>query len=98
VDLQKLANQAREIVDQRGGPESVKEDAEELLDIAKGQGSISDKLKAAAQAVKEPGAHGDPQAPATGQAGSPASADEIGGPGREGADAAGQPYQPPGAR
>ncbi len=95
--MEETRQSGKEIVDQRGGTESVNEDAEELLDIAKRQGSMSDKLKAAAQAIQEPGAHRDPQAPATGQAGSPASAEETGEPGSQGADEPAQPYQPPGA-
>ncbi len=67
MDWKKLAAQAKAIVDQRGGPESVKEDAEELMDIAKGQGSMSDKLKSAAEAVKEPGAHQDVSSTPAGQ-------------------------------
>ncbi len=51
-----MANRAREIVEKRGGPQSVKEDAEELQEIAKGQGTMSDKLKRAAQAIKDPAA------------------------------------------
>jgi hypothetical protein len=56
VDLKRLTNRAKDLVDKRGGPESVKEDAGELRDIAKGQGSLKDKAKAAADAIKEPGA------------------------------------------
>ena len=41
------------------GPESVKQDAEELKGIAGGQGSLTDKAKAAAAAIKEPGAADD---------------------------------------
>jgi hypothetical protein len=54
---QKVAEQAKKAIDARGGSESLKQDAEELRNIAKGQGSAKDKLKAAAQAIKEPGAH-----------------------------------------
>jgi hypothetical protein len=56
MDLRKLADQAKRVVDKRGGPESLKEDAQELRDIADSPGSASDKLKAAAQAIKQPGA------------------------------------------
>ena len=67
MDWKKLAGEARQVVDKRGGPESVKEDAEELKDIAQGKGTVAEKLKAAAQALKEPGAHEDataqPQSP-----------------------------------
>jgi hypothetical protein len=51
----KLALQAKKTIDARGGTESLKEDAQELRDIARGQGSAKDKLRAAAQAIKAPG-------------------------------------------
>jgi hypothetical protein len=58
VNLRRLADRAKNIVDKRGGTGSLKQDAEELKDIAKGEGSVKDKAKAAADAVKEPGAPG----------------------------------------
>lgn len=71
MDWQKLANQAKEVIDKRGGAQSVQEDAEELRGIVQGQGSMTDKLKAAAQALKEPGAHHEPTA--DGGGGAPAA-------------------------
>jgi hypothetical protein len=59
MDLKRLANKAKELVDRRGGTESLKEDAAELKDIATGQGSVSDKAKEAVEAVKDPGAAGE---------------------------------------
>jgi hypothetical protein len=58
VNLRRLADQAKKIVERRGGTDALKEDAEEVKDIAKGEGSLKDKAKAAADAVKEPGAPG----------------------------------------
>lgn len=55
MDLKRLTNRAKDLVDKRGGADSVKQDASELRDIAKGQGTLKDKAKAAAQAVKKPG-------------------------------------------
>jgi len=55
MDLKKLFNKGKKMVDDRGGVDSLKEDAQELAGIAKGKGSISDKAKEAAAAVKEPG-------------------------------------------
>jgi hypothetical protein len=55
MDFKKLANKAKETIDKRGGVESLKADAEELKRAAKGKGSLSDKAKAAAQAIKDPG-------------------------------------------
>jgi hypothetical protein len=58
MDFKKLADKAKETIDKRGGVESLKADAEELKKVAKGKGSLSDKAKAAAQAIKDPGARG----------------------------------------
>jgi hypothetical protein len=61
VNLRRLADQAKKIVDRRGGTDALKEDATELKDIATGEGSMKDKAKAAADAVKDPGAPGEEQ-------------------------------------
>jgi hypothetical protein len=58
MDFKKLANKAKETIDKRGGVDSLKADAEELKKVAKGKGSLSDKAKAAAQAIKDPGERG----------------------------------------
>jgi len=52
----KARKQAEDAVEKRGGTEALKADAAELKDIAKGEGSIKDKAKRAADALKEPGA------------------------------------------
>ena len=44
------------LLDERGGLDSVKEDALELKDIVEGDGSLVDKAKEAAEAIKDPGA------------------------------------------
>jgi hypothetical protein len=62
MDLKRLTDRAKGLVEKRGGTESLKQDAGELTDIAKGQGSLKDKAKAAADAVKEPGAASEPHA------------------------------------
>jgi len=56
VDWENLAEKADQFVEKRGGVESLKEDAAELEGIAKGDGSLADKAKQAAEALKEPGA------------------------------------------
>ena len=56
--LKKAAEKAKEQVDKRGGTDALKEDAEELKGIAKGEGSLKDKAKAAGKAIKDPGAAG----------------------------------------
>ena len=59
MDLSKLTDQAKKLIDDRGGVDALKEDAEELKDIATGDGSMTDKGKAAFDAIKDPGAPGD---------------------------------------
>ena len=59
VNLRRLTDQAKKIVNQRGGTGALKEDADELKDIAKGQGSLKAKAKAAGEAIKDPGAPGE---------------------------------------
>ena len=58
VNFRSLADRAKKVVDKRGGTDALKEDAEELKDIATGKGSASDKAKAAAEALKDPGKPG----------------------------------------
>jgi len=59
VKFEKLALRAKKMVDQRGGLEALKADAAQLKDIAKGEGTMSEKAKAAAQAIKVPGAEAE---------------------------------------
>jgi hypothetical protein len=59
VNLKRLTDQARKIVQKRGGTGALKEDAEELKDIAKGEGGLKDKAKQATEAIKDPGARGE---------------------------------------
>jgi hypothetical protein len=59
MDIGRITDKAKELIDQRGGMDALKEDAEELKDIATGEGSLTDKAKAAAEAIKDPGAKGD---------------------------------------
>jgi hypothetical protein len=61
VNLRRLSDRAKKVVDKRGGMDALKEDASELRDIAKGKGSLKDKAKAAGKAVKDPGAKGPDQ-------------------------------------
>lgn len=64
MDLSKLTDKAKQLLEERGGMDSLKEDAMELKDIATGEGSIADKAKAALEAVKDPGQAG-PDTPGT---------------------------------
>ena len=58
MDLKRLFNKAKKTVDERGGVESLKADAEELKDVATGKGSLTEKAKDATAAIKDPGAPG----------------------------------------
>jgi hypothetical protein len=58
VNFRNITDKAKELVEKRGGTESLKDDAAELKDIATGEGSLKDKAKAAVEAVKEPGGEG----------------------------------------
>jgi hypothetical protein len=58
MNLKNLFNKGKKIVDERGGVDSLKEDAQELKNIATGKGSMTDKAKEAAAAIKDPGAPG----------------------------------------
>jgi hypothetical protein len=76
MKLGKLGAKAKEIVDKRGGTEALKQDAEELKEIAGRKGSLKDKAKAAGEALKRPGAEDKPDAaekPAAAQAPPPSA-------------------------
>ena len=62
MDFKKLAAKAKKVVDDRGGTAALKEDSQELRFIAKGKGSLTEKGKKAAAAVRDPGAPGGPRA------------------------------------
>ena len=64
VNLRRLTDRAKKIVEKRGGTDALKEDADELKDIAKGQGSLQEKAKAAGRALKDPGAADEEKKPA----------------------------------
>src|SRR3954465_11551004 len=55
VDFKRITDRAKDLVEKRGGTDSLKEDASQLRDIAKGPGSFKDKAKAAVDALKDPG-------------------------------------------
>lgn len=64
MDLKKLTQRAKKVVDDRGGTDALKKDLEELKGIAAGKGSMKDKAKQAAEALKHPGAAHAEEAPA----------------------------------
>jgi hypothetical protein len=79
MDLKGLQRKAKQLIDRRGGTDSLKADAEELRDIAKGPGSVTDKAKRAGEALKDPGAKGTdaPPTPHPSATDSPASPAET---------------------
>ena len=84
MNFKKLAAKAKDTIDKRGGVESLKADAEELKKVAKGEGSLKDKAKRAAQALKEPGAKaGDGEMRPAQGAGHPSDTPRKGGPPHE---------------
>ena len=92
-----LAKKAQQMFNKRGGSDALKEDVGELRDIARGEGSLSDKAKRAAEAVKDPGAPGaEPRTtePAAGEP--PATEPPAGGP-RAAEPPAGGPAPGPGS-
>jgi hypothetical protein len=71
MNLKSLQRKAKQLIHQRGGTDSLREDAEELKDIAKGPGSFSDKAKRAGDALKEPGANPPAETPDAAKANRP---------------------------
>jgi hypothetical protein len=86
MDFKKLAAKTKDTIDKRGGVDSLKADAEELKRVAKGKGSIADKAKAAAAAIKEPGSQQEHKPEPKGEkhpakhAGNPSDTPRKGGP------------------
>ena len=58
MDFGSLTKKAKQLVNKRGGMDALKDDATELKDIAGGRGSMTDKAKEAADALKDTGAPG----------------------------------------
>ena len=61
-----MFRRGKKVVDDRGGTDALKQDAQEVAAVARGKGSAGDKLKGAADALKDPGAPGEdpPKRPA----------------------------------
>lgn len=55
MKFNKLAEKAKQAIDRRGGMDSLKQDLQEVKDAATGRGSMKDKARAAADALKTPG-------------------------------------------
>jgi hypothetical protein len=65
VNLRRLTDRAKDVVEKRGGKDSLKEDMNELRNIARGEGTLKEKAAAAKDALKDPGQKGREQ-PAAG--------------------------------
>ena len=55
MNLKKLTDKARAVVEKRGGEEAHNRDAAQVKEAFSGPGSMKDKAKRAADAVKKPG-------------------------------------------
>ena len=54
MNLKQITDRAKDVIEKRGGTEALKQDAAELKRIAQGQGTLKDKARRAADALKEP--------------------------------------------
>jgi hypothetical protein len=73
--LSSLTEKAKALFHKRGGMDAAKGDMQELKDIHAGEGSMSDKAKAAVDALKDPGAKGPDRAESPGAADAPGGVD-----------------------
>lgn len=65
MKFNRIAEKAKQALDRRGGMDALKEDLQEVKEAATGRGSLRDKARAAADAIKTPGKNPDaPGAPA----------------------------------
>jgi hypothetical protein len=101
MNFKSLQRRAKQLIDRRGGTDSLKADAEELKDIAKCHGSFADKAKRAGDTLKEPGGKGpdtpaSPHSPATDEPASPERTAEPSAPSVATPDTS-KPNHPPGA-
>lgn len=69
--LSSLADKAKAMFHKRGGTDAAKADAQELKDIHKGEGSMSDKAKDAVDALKDPGVQGPDRSAPPGETDAP---------------------------
>ena len=65
MNFKSLQRKAKELVDKRGGTDSLKADAEELKNIAKGPGSVADKAKMGRRCPEGARCQDVPETPAT---------------------------------
>ena len=54
MNFKRMADKAKRLIDDRGGTDKLKQDAERLRNIATGPGTAKEKAKAAGEALKQP--------------------------------------------
>lgn len=54
MDLKRMADKAKRVIDERGGTEQIRRDADRLRGIATGPGTAKQKAEAAGEALKQP--------------------------------------------
>jgi hypothetical protein len=54
MNLKRMADKAKRVIDDRGGTDQLKYDAQRLRGIATGPGTAKEKAKAAGEALKQP--------------------------------------------
>lgn len=66
MGLREVTDKAKQAFEQRGGSERLKQDGDALKNIARGEGSLSDKAKAGMERLRGPGETGaeEPTPPA----------------------------------
>lgn len=60
MGLRDLTDKAKQVFEERGGSERLKQDGDALKGIAKGEGSLSDKAKASMERLRDADAAGGP--------------------------------------
>jgi hypothetical protein len=63
MDFKKLTAKAKQAIDERGGTERLKADAQRLKDIATAPGTLDQKRRQATEVLKAPPSKADPEAP-----------------------------------
>lgn len=53
MDFKRITDKAKQALDERGGPERLKHEADRLKTIATGPGSASEKARAAGDVIKQ---------------------------------------------
>lgn len=65
MKLSRFTKMARDAIDRRGGVDGVKRDVERAREAARGPGSVTDKARAAAEALRKPDGGGSAESSAS---------------------------------